>query len=118
MSKLDLPRLIKVLGMTGSVHDGEALAAMRTATKMMANAKVTWADLLKPIVTVEPKMDHSRDAYPYQKPYRADPYSQEDAAEILRRYREWSRMRETDMKSRSQYKDDLYESLFGKKRRP
>jgi flavorubredoxin len=115
MTKLDLARLIKVLGMTGSVHDGEALAALRTATKMMANAKVTWADILKPAVKVEPKMDHRSDVYGYQ-PYRRPP-TQQDPEEILRQYREWSRDR-SDKAASDKYKDHLYESLFGKKRRP
>ena len=39
--------LTKILGMTGSEHDGEALAALRKAQGMMREAKVTWADLLK-----------------------------------------------------------------------
>lgn len=39
-------RLGKVLGMTGSSHDGEVLAAVRRAQSIMAGAKLSWSDLL------------------------------------------------------------------------
>lgn len=47
MTKLDKKRLVKVLGMLGSRHDGEALNAARTAHTMLAQAKITWAELLE-----------------------------------------------------------------------
>jgi hypothetical protein len=39
-------RLIRLLGMTGSSFDGEALAALRMAQKLMAERHITWAELL------------------------------------------------------------------------
>jgi hypothetical protein len=39
-------RLIQLLGMTGSVHDGEALNALRLASKLMAEAGIGWSDLI------------------------------------------------------------------------
>lgn len=39
-------RLGKVLGMTGSSHDGEVLAAVRRAQSIMVGAKLSWSDLL------------------------------------------------------------------------
>lgn len=48
MYKLNLDLLAKVLGMMGSVHDGEALEAARAANRMMLNAGVTWLDVLRP----------------------------------------------------------------------
>lgn len=39
-------RLIKLLGMTGSSHDAEALTALRYAQKLMKDQKVTWEDTL------------------------------------------------------------------------
>jgi hypothetical protein len=45
-AKLDRRRLVKVLGMLGSRHDGEVLAAARLAQYMIGQAKVTWAELL------------------------------------------------------------------------
>lgn len=45
-TKLDRRRLVKVLGMLGSRHDGEALNAARTAHAMLAQSKSRWEDLL------------------------------------------------------------------------
>lgn len=44
--KLDRRRLVKVLGMLGSRHDGEALNAARTAHAMLAQSRTRWEDLL------------------------------------------------------------------------
>jgi len=43
---MDMEKLIKILGMTGSAHDGEALAALRMAQKLMAANGKTWKDLI------------------------------------------------------------------------
>jgi hypothetical protein len=113
---LDKTKLLKVLGMTGSAHDGEALAALRTALKMMANANVTWVDIITIVVKAEPKMDHTRDAAGYWRNPSYNPYDQSDPSEILRRYQEYVRDK-SDKARREKYKDDLYADLFGKKRR-
>lgn len=42
----DRDRLVKILGMTGSSHDGEALAALRKAQSIMERAHIGWKDLL------------------------------------------------------------------------
>lgn len=39
-------RLIKIFGMTGSAHDGEAINALRCAQRLMQEANVTWEDML------------------------------------------------------------------------
>jgi hypothetical protein len=44
MNGSERTRLVKVLGMTGSSHDNEALIALRQAQKLMG--KLTWAELL------------------------------------------------------------------------
>ena len=41
-------RLTKFLGMMGSDQDGEALSAARMAHKLVAEAGVTWAEVLEP----------------------------------------------------------------------
>lgn len=47
-------RLIKLLGMIGSDHDGEALNAARLADKLLRDAGMTWADVIvKPTVSVD-----------------------------------------------------------------
>lgn len=46
MADLDTARLIKVLGMLGSSHDGEKLAALARAEAMLKVAGKTWGDLV------------------------------------------------------------------------
>jgi hypothetical protein len=43
---MDMEKLIKILGMTGSAHDGEALSALRMAQRLMAANGKTWKDLI------------------------------------------------------------------------
>lgn len=45
---LDRERLIKILGLTTSSSDGEALSALRKANEIIAGEKLTWADVLAP----------------------------------------------------------------------
>jgi hypothetical protein len=42
----DTEKLVKILGMTQSDHDGEALAALRKAQAIMVRARVGWRDLV------------------------------------------------------------------------
>ncbi len=44
--RLDLRRLVKLLGMLGSQHDGEALAAARKAHALVRDSGHTWAELV------------------------------------------------------------------------
>jgi hypothetical protein len=46
LSGIDRDRLFKLLGMTGSSHDGEALNALRRAQDLLAAAGMSWDDLL------------------------------------------------------------------------
>lgn len=48
MKQADRTRLIRLLGMTGSSSDGEALNAMRMAGKLIAELGLTWAQVLEP----------------------------------------------------------------------
>jgi hypothetical protein len=43
---LDRERLARVLGMLGSKHDGEALAAARQGERLRHQAGVTWHDII------------------------------------------------------------------------
>lgn len=73
-AKIDRRRLVKVLGMLGSRHDGEALNAARTAHAMMSQARMRWEDLLgvkpgeepEPVVQVDepPPVDKGKFADP------------------------------------------------------
>jgi hypothetical protein len=45
---LDRDRLARVLGMLGSVHDGEVLVAARQAERLRAEAGLTWPEIIIP----------------------------------------------------------------------
>jgi hypothetical protein len=43
----DLERLVKLMSLTTSDFDGEALSALRKANEALAAAKLTWSDVLR-----------------------------------------------------------------------
>jgi hypothetical protein len=45
---LDRSRLGRILGLLGSNHDGEALAAARMAERMRRDAGLTWPEIVEP----------------------------------------------------------------------
>ena len=45
---LDRDRLAKLLGMMGSAHDGEVVAAARQVERLRADAGLTWPEILVP----------------------------------------------------------------------
>lgn len=45
---MDIPRLLRFLRLTASEHDGEALAAVRAANKLLAACGAQWDDVLAP----------------------------------------------------------------------
>ena len=47
-ASLDRARLAKLLGMMGSTHDGEVVAAARQAERLRADAGLTWHDIVLP----------------------------------------------------------------------
>lgn len=64
--RVDRQRLEKLLGLMGSPHDGEALAAARKADALVRSAKLTWADVLagppRPGQPQEPHANMRKDA--------------------------------------------------------
>ena len=48
MSKNDADRLVKLLGMTGSTHDGEVLSAARLAHRYVHDHGLVWSDVIMP----------------------------------------------------------------------
>lgn len=44
---IDIERLIKLIGMTGSSHDGECLAAIRKANALLVAADMSWEDIIR-----------------------------------------------------------------------
>jgi len=102
-AKLDRRRLVKVLGMLGSRHDGEALNAARTAHAMLAQAKIRWEDLLgiQPGEEPEPLPQEDAPATPYKGKF-ADPTYPEMLKTLLKRKNldAKTRKRFTDMEDR------------------
>src|ERR1700719_372642 len=55
---LDRDRLARGLGMMGSAHDGEALAAARQAERLRAEAGLTWGEILLPRLPAPRRQHH------------------------------------------------------------
>lgn len=63
---MDKDRLVKLLGMTTSEHDGEALNAMRMANALVQAAGKTWAEVLATQNTINISLQR---AQPTANPY-------------------------------------------------
>lgn len=76
---MNLDKFIKVMGMTTSPHDGEALVAIRTANAALAAINRTWEELLRGKIKVaapseSPKPPSGRDdVLPHSDPAEIDP---------------------------------------------
>jgi len=57
---MDMEKLLKILGMTGSSHDSEALVALRMAQRLMAAEGKTWKDLIGVQPQAQPKQQRPR----------------------------------------------------------
>lgn len=54
---VDRERIARVLGMLGSDHDGEVLAAARQAERLRRAARLTWPELIAGTPTPDPASD-------------------------------------------------------------
>jgi hypothetical protein len=61
---VDLQRLVRICGMLGSEHDGEAVAVARQAERIRQQAGVTWEDLLTPSAARCPDSRHAASRLP------------------------------------------------------
>ena len=61
MRKGDLTRLIRILGMLGSDHDGERAAAALAADRLVRGSGRSWSDLLAPARVSRPVRTQSMD---------------------------------------------------------
>jgi hypothetical protein len=61
MRKGDLTRLIRILGMLGSDHDGERAAAALAADRLVRGSGCSWSDLLAPARVSRPVRAQSMD---------------------------------------------------------
>jgi hypothetical protein len=86
---IDRTRLIKLLGMLGSVHDGERSSAAALADKLVRAAGLTWSDVILPIKPAEPaRKPRSWDQEPEQDDWRD---IAEACAECAARLTKWER---------------------------
>jgi len=83
-TKLDRVRLVKVLGMLGSRHDGEVLAAARLAQYMLGQSKTTWAELLDVKPGEEPEPLPQEEAVVAEAAKRARRYADPDYPDMLK----------------------------------
>ncbi|MET4518397.1 hypothetical protein [Bradyrhizobium sp. I1.7.5] len=65
---IDRERLLKFLRLTASDHDGEAIAAMRMANKVIRSAGKTWEDVVSGCATPAPKSYGSPASTDYRTP--------------------------------------------------
>src|SRR5262249_41920028 len=56
---LDISRFVKVLALAGSNADGEALAALRTAQRMLCSANMSFTDVAQSLENGMPASDNS-----------------------------------------------------------
>ncbi|HEX9463304.1 MAG TPA: hypothetical protein VGB82_11965 [Alphaproteobacteria bacterium] len=82
--KLDRRRLAKVLGMLGSRHDGEVLAAARLAQYMVGQAKTSWAEILDIKPGEEPEPLPQEDEVAAAAAARSHKYADPDYPDMLK----------------------------------
>lgn len=63
----DLQKLAKLLGMVGSKHDGEAIAAARKADEMVKRIGATWENILVVPVVEDNVADHPAHCFDAQR---------------------------------------------------
>ena len=57
---LDRDRLAKLLGMMGSAHDGQVVAAARQVERLRVDAGLTWPEILVPRLPPPPRRQNVR----------------------------------------------------------
>ena len=88
---LNVEKFTKVLGLTTSPADGEALNAIRIANKMLREANLSWAQIITTSPTLRPgeRVVYKRDENPaYQ---RGRSWAEDLAEQLKRRQQEWDR---------------------------
>ncbi|MDE5446727.1 hypothetical protein FXV83_17045 [Bradyrhizobium hipponense] len=65
---IDRERLLKILRLTESNHDGEAIAAMRMANKLIRSAGKTWEDVVSGFAARAPMSYGSPASSDYRTP--------------------------------------------------
>lgn len=63
----DLAKLRKLMAMTASKSDGEALTALRMANKILESNQLAWKDVFDRAITVDQTIADEGEAYPIFK---------------------------------------------------
>ena len=85
MPELDKDRLAKLLSMTSSEHDAEALAAIRKANELLRTSRKTWFDAVGASISA---LDPPRAEAPRYAPRPAGPPPPPPGFQRLRDYRD------------------------------
>jgi hypothetical protein len=64
LQTIDRVRIAKLLGMTGSTHDGEAVNAMRLANRIVRESGVTWYDVIGATALPSPEVADPLEGWP------------------------------------------------------
>jgi len=102
---LDRAQLIKLLNLTGSEYDAEALNAIRRSNALLRKHRTTWADLLalaqEPAKARRPEPMQARQPRP--RPRSSDAFRAKPVWEPKVRHGQWQRYRATDATQKTQF---------------
>jgi hypothetical protein len=103
--RLDRERLIKLLNLTGSEYDAEALSAIRRSNALLRRHRTTWAELLalpqEPAKARQPGPAQARQQRP--RPRGSDAFRDKPMWEPKVRHGQWQGYRATDATKQVQF---------------
>jgi hypothetical protein len=110
---LDVERLVKLLAMTTSSHDNEALTAIRKVNAMLSEHGLTWSDFVRLHTPYyqEPAVHyhaHTDTPYRYERPQRYGFYPEEVEAEARRERERQAGARQRAEREKRQAERDRY----------
>src|SRR5919202_1513485 len=97
MQAKDRERLVKLLSMTHSASDGEALAAMRKCNELLTQHKLSWNDVVAQQRSSQPQRTSHAGSNPFKGPAASGRTSSSRAFEAsLRREKYLKRLRRSE----------------------
>jgi hypothetical protein len=104
---LDRERLIKLLNLTESEYDAEALNAIRSSNAFLRKHRTTWAALLalpqEPAKARQPEPTQARQPRPRPRPRSSDAFGAKPAWEPKVRHVQWQAYRATNATKQMQF---------------
>jgi hypothetical protein len=105
---LNRDQLIKLLNLTGSEYDAEALNAIRRANALLRTHRVTWADLLappkEPAKARQPEPTQAQQQRPRPRPRASDAFKAKPIWEHKVRHAQWHGYRATNATKQVQFR--------------